>query len=79
MGEEDYSSKKKSCHQKVLGEDVFTAGYRERIDFGEEIGQYVLRDKNNQIIAQGSTTKGIAHHSKNGVHIIPSNPDSVIK
>ncbi|WP_437494995.1 SpvB/TcaC N-terminal domain-containing protein [Sorangium sp. So ce1014] len=39
-------------------------GFKERVDFGEVIGQV-----NGQ-----ATTKGIIHYSKDGVHIVPANP-----
>lgn len=42
--------------------------HKERVDFGEVIGIYV--NKNTQ--EQYETTWGIIHHSKTGVHIVPS-------
>jgi tetratricopeptide (TPR) repeat protein len=48
------------------------AGYRERIDFGEVIGSYVSKESRELKIP---TTKGIIHYSKDGAHIVPSNPN----
>ena len=45
-------------------------GYRERVDFGKPIGVHV--DGPNG--PRTPTTKGIIHHGKNGVHIIPARP-----
>ncbi len=43
---------------------------RERVDFGVIIGEYInLRDEKGV-----PTTMGIIHYSKNGSHIVPSNP-----
>ena len=39
-------------------------GYRERVDFHEVIGEIDGR----------TTTKGIIHYGKKGVHIVPANP-----
>jgi hypothetical protein len=39
-------------------------GFKERVDFGEVIGEV-----NGQ-----PTTNGIIHYSKNGAHIVPANP-----
>ena len=39
-------------------------GFKERVDFGEVIGE----------VGGNPTTKGIIHHSKNGAHIVPANP-----
>jgi RHS repeat-associated protein len=43
-------------------------GFRERIDFGYKIGE-VVRDG-----VSTPTTRGIIHYSKEGIHIVPSNP-----
>ena len=43
-------------------------GFRERVDFGEVIGDYIVDD-----IAT-PTTRGIIHYSKDGIHIVPSKP-----
>jgi hypothetical protein len=39
-------------------------GFKERVDFGEVIGQ----------VSGNPTTKGIIHYSKDGAHIVPANP-----
>ena len=39
-------------------------GFKERVDFGEVIGE----------VGGKPTTKGIIHYSKDGVHIVPANP-----
>lgn len=39
--------------------------FKERVDFGEVIGEFEGKE----------TTRGIIHYSKNGVHIVPSNPN----
>jgi hypothetical protein len=39
-------------------------GFKERVNFGQKIGEI-----NGQ-----STTKGIIHYSKTGAHIVPANP-----
>jgi filamentous hemagglutinin len=56
--------------QKVAGE-FGQPGFRERVDFKEDIGWYVDP-------ATGEATKtslGIIHHGKNGVHIVPARPN----
>ena len=61
--------------QKLIDKFVGTGKFfneeltRERVDFGEIIGTYV---KGNGEFY--TTTNGIIHYSKKGVHIIPSNP-----
>lgn len=64
--------------QKVIGSEPFTSGYVERVDFGQYIGDFALRLKNgeSEFIP---TTKGIIKHSKDGIHVIPSNPEAIIK
>jgi filamentous hemagglutinin len=47
------------------------AGYVERVDFGETIGYYV--DEKNPAV-KIPTTKGTIKYSKDGAHIVPSNP-----
>jgi filamentous hemagglutinin len=45
-------------------------GYRERVDFGSVIGNYV-----DPVTGEKSpTTNGIIHYSKDGVHIVPGRP-----
>lgn len=46
------------------------AGFRERVDFGETIGDYV--DEKTGV--RMPTTKGIIHYSKTGIHIVPARP-----
>ncbi|APD13316.1 hypothetical protein RO07_11760 [Pandoraea pulmonicola] len=45
-------------------------GYRERVNFGTPIGNYVDPVTGEKM----STTKGIIHYGKDGVHIVPSRP-----
>jgi filamentous hemagglutinin len=46
-------------------------GFRERVDFGEVIGEYV----NEATEAATPTTKGIVHYDAKGkVHIVPVRP-----
>jgi hypothetical protein len=40
-------------------------GFKERVDFGEVIGE----------VGGKPTTKGIIHYSKRGAHIVPANPE----
>jgi hypothetical protein len=56
----------------------FSPGYKERVNFGKLIGEYALKIK-DQPIKFIPTTNGIIVYSKNGVHVIPSNPDFFIK
>ncbi|WP_395068026.1 polymorphic toxin type 50 domain-containing protein [Paraburkholderia silvatlantica] len=46
------------------------AGYRERVDFGTIIGNWVDPSTGQKT----PTTNGIIHYSKDGVHIVPSRP-----
>ena len=49
-------------------------GYKERVDFGEIIGKYALRQKNHATLYY-PTSWGIIHHWPGGaVHVVPSNP-----
>lgn len=52
--------------QKVQG-IASDPGYRERVDFGEVIGEFV----NKEVVAT-STTIGIIHYSNKGAHIVPA-------
>jgi RHS repeat-associated protein len=45
-------------------------GYRERVDFGESIGNYVDPKTGKPV----PTSKGIIHYAKDGVHIVPARP-----
>jgi Bacterial toxin 50 len=46
------------------------AGYKERVNFGEIIGNYV--DPSTQ--EKNPTSNGIIHYSRNGAHIVPARP-----
>jgi hypothetical protein len=45
-------------------------GYKERVDFREVIGKYIDPATGQSV----STTKGIIHYAKDGVHIVPARP-----
>ncbi len=45
-----------------------TPGFRERVDFGETIGDFVKDG------VATPTSKGIIHHGKEGIHIVPAKP-----
>ena len=45
-------------------------GFRERVDFGKQIGYYVREGTGERI----PTTKGIIHYSSTGIHIVPVAP-----
>ncbi|WP_373692846.1 polymorphic toxin type 50 domain-containing protein [Agromyces silvae] len=45
-------------------------GYKERVDFREQIGQFV--DQSTGMITP--TTRGIIHYGKKGIHVVPSRP-----
>lgn len=45
-------------------------GYRERVDFGKVIGNYV--DPNTG--ASVPTTKGVIHYAADGIHVVPARP-----
>jgi hypothetical protein len=45
-------------------------GFKERVDFGEEIGKHV----DSQTRVATPTTKGIIHYSKDGAHIVLARP-----
>lgn len=53
-------------------------GFVERVDFKKIIGEYAI--KVNGKVTYIPTSKGIIKHAKDGtVHIIPSNPEAIIK
>lgn len=58
--------------QRVRGDIPYSPGYKERIEFGEFIGNYAY--KNGENVVKIPTTRGIAHYSKDGVHVVPSAP-----
>lgn len=64
--------------QKITGSEPYTACYVERVEFGEIIGEFALRLENGEIQYM-PTTKGIIKHSRDGLHVIPSNPKAIIK
>lgn len=60
--------KKFSGTGKVVGNS--DTSNKEWVDFGKVIGIWI--DKNGN---EHPTTKGLIHHSKNGTHIVPSDPE----
>lgn len=61
--------------QKLLNEKAGTGemigGNKERVDFGQAIGQYV-----DPTTGQGTdTTMGIIHYGNKGAHIVPARPN----
>ncbi|WP_175527713.1 polymorphic toxin type 50 domain-containing protein [Marinobacterium iners] len=52
-------------YKKLLDSPVI-----ERVNFQENIGKYVDPSSGNS----SSTTNGIIHYSKDGVHIVPARP-----
>ena len=65
----------KGTGQQVGSTPVGEAGSRERIDFGTKIGVYVDPATGQR----SSTTNGIIHESKKGVHIVPARPNDESK
>ncbi len=59
--------------QRIIGE-IGTAGYKERVDFKQIIGEWskIMPDNSVKMIP---TTKGVIVYSKTGMHMYPSNPD----
>jgi filamentous hemagglutinin len=55
--------------QSVGSIPVGLPGSRERVDFGEVIGEYI-----DIFGVAAPTTKGIIHYAKDGVHIVPARP-----
>lgn len=59
--------------QKITG-NFFEAGYRERVDFGLNIGKYAKQIE-GQPTQYFQTSKGIIVHAKNGnIHVWPAEP-----
>jgi filamentous hemagglutinin len=56
--------------EQVGSTPVGDPGYKERIDFGTNIGVYVDPSTGTRT----TTTNGFVHHSSKGVHIVPSRP-----
>jgi len=55
--------------QQVGKVDVGIPGSKERVNFGQQIGNYI--DKNGNA---APTNNGIIHYGKDGIHIVPSRP-----
>lgn len=58
-----------SSKGKIIGNS--DTSNKERVNFGKIIGVWIDKDGNEH-----STSIGIIHHSKNGTHIVPSDPNS---
>ncbi|MGO4549477.1 polymorphic toxin type 50 domain-containing protein [Lysobacter sp. 2RAF19] len=56
--------------QQVGKIDVGLPGSKERVNFGQQIGNYVDQAGN-----AAPTTNGIIHYGKDSIHIVPSRPD----
>jgi uncharacterized protein RhaS with RHS repeats len=56
--------------QQVGNSPIGSAGSKERVDFGEPIGNYVDPATGNK----QSTSVGIIHYSKGDAHIVPARP-----
>jgi hypothetical protein len=65
--------------QPIRGEIPFSAGFRERVDFGEIIGEYIKLDDAGKIVSTNPTSKVIVHYSNKGIHIVPSDPFARLK
>lgn len=50
-------------------------GYKETVDFGEQIGIWKSVDG----ITELPTTRGTIHYGKKGAHIVPVKPISLLK
>jgi filamentous hemagglutinin len=55
--------------QQVGKVPVGLPGSKERVDFGERIGTHI-----DPAGVSSPTTKGIIHHGKNGIHVVPAKP-----
>ena len=55
---------------KFSGTGEWIGANKERVNFGEIIGQYVNPATNEGV----DTTVGIIHYSKTGTHIVPAQP-----
>lgn len=62
-------AEKAGTGQHIDGPPVGSPGSKERVDFGEPIGEYV--DKSGKAV---STSKGLIHYGKEGIHIVPARP-----
>ncbi|MFP8441281.1 polymorphic toxin type 50 domain-containing protein [Citrobacter braakii] len=56
--------------QQVGNAPVGTPGSKERINYGQPIGNYI----DPQTGVSTPTTNGIVHYGKNGFHIVPARP-----
>lgn len=56
--------------QQVGKVEVGLPGSKERVNFGQEIGTYV-----DPAGGSSSTTNGIIHYGKEGIHIVPARPN----
>jgi filamentous hemagglutinin len=56
--------------QQVGNNPIGTPGSKERINYGQPIGNYI----DPQTGVSTPTTNGIVHYGKNGVHIVPARP-----
>ncbi|HEY4466880.1 MAG TPA: polymorphic toxin type 50 domain-containing protein [Klebsiella sp.] len=56
--------------QQVGNTPVGVPGSKERINYGQNIGNYI----DPQTGVSTPTTNGIVHYGKNGVHIVPARP-----
>ena len=56
--------------KKHAGKGTMINEYKERVDFGEIIGEYYDINSNHYL----STSKGIIHYSNTGAHIVPAAP-----
>ncbi|MFQ5753886.1 MAG: polymorphic toxin type 50 domain-containing protein [bacterium] len=65
--------------QKIKSSIPYSPGYKERVNFGELIGEYVKLNEKGEIIRVAPTTKGIIHYSKKGIHVVPSDPHARMK
>ncbi|WP_368196739.1 T7SS effector LXG polymorphic toxin [Bacillus pumilus] len=55
---------------KFAGKGTKIGEHKERVDFGQVIGKYYDKDTGKYV----ETTRGLIHYSKNGAHIVPSEP-----
>ncbi|MFP7467026.1 T7SS effector LXG polymorphic toxin [Bacillus safensis] len=55
---------------KFAGKGTKIGEHKERVDFGQMIGKYYDKDTGKYV----ETTRGLIHYSKNGAHIVPSEP-----
>lgn len=55
--------------QQIGNTPIGMPGSKERVNFGEPIGMYI----DGTGVAK-STTNGIIHYSKEGIHIVPARP-----